>query len=371
VATIETRKREGKTVYRVKVRLRGYPPADATFDRVTDAKRWAAETETAIRAGRWFQHVEAKRNTLSDLIRRYRTEHLPTAGLRSTHDRTEYLKFWEAQLGKLTLAEVTPAKIVQVRNALSNGITRRGHKLAPASVNRYLSALRHCLNIGVRDFGLLDDNPMRKVKQLTEPRGRVRFLSIPEREALLRECKAHSDTLHLIVVLALSTGARRGELLGLRWPDVDLQRGMLTFHDTKNGERRSVPLVSFAADRMREHAKVRQLGNDLVFPGKTRKPPETDKTDKSLEIDKTCNKGKPLEIGKMFAEALDRAGIADFHFHDLRHTAASALAMNGATLAEIAEVLGHKTLQMVKRYAHLTEGHTRGVVGRMNQAMFG
>jgi hypothetical protein len=162
VATIETRKREGKTVYRVKVRLRGYPPADATFDRVTHAKRWAAETETAIRAGRWFQHVEAKRNTLADLIRRY---------------RTEYLKFWESELGALTLAEVTPAKIVEVRNKLSNGITRRNNKLAPASVNRYLSALRHCLNIGVRDFELLDDNPMRKVEQLTEPRGRVRFLS--------------------------------------------------------------------------------------------------------------------------------------------------------------------------------------------------
>jgi integrase len=350
MATIETRRREGKSVYRVKVRLRGYPPADATFERVTDAKRWAAETETAIRAGRWFQHVEAKRNTLSDLIRRYQAEHLPTAGLRSTHDRTEYLKLWDAQLGKLTLAEVTPAKIVEVRNKLSAGITRRGRKLAPASVNRYLSALRHCLNIGVRDFELLDDNPMRKVKQLTEPRGRVRFLSVPERDALLRECKAHSDALHLIVVVALSTGARRGEVLGLRWPDVDMQRGMLTFHQTKNGERRSTPLVSFAADRMREHAKVRRLDTDLVFPG---------------------SNGKPLEIGKMFAEALERAGIADFHFHDLRHTAASALAMNGATLSEIAEVLGHKTMQMVKRYAHLTEGHTRGVVGRMNQAMFG
>jgi integrase len=350
VATIETRKREGKTVYRVKVRLRGYPPADATFDRVTHAKRWAAETETAIRAGRWFQHVEAKRNTLADLIRRYRTEHLPTADLRNTHDRTEYLKFWESELGALTLAEVTPAKIVEVRNKLSNGITRRNNKLTPASVNRYLSALRHCLNIGVRDFELLDDNPMRKVEQLTEPRGRVRFLSVPERETLLRECKAHSDALHLIVVVALSTGARRGEVLGLRWPDVDMQRCMLTFYETKNGDRRSVPLVSFAAERMREHAKVRQIGSDLVFPG---------------------NNGKPLEIGKMFAEALDRAGIADFHFHDLRHTAASALAMNGATLAEIAEVLGHKTLQMVKRYAHLTEGRTRGVVGRMNQAMFG
>src|SRR4051794_23779226 len=125
VATIEKRDRQGRTVYRVKIRLQGHPPADASFDRITDAKRWAAETETAIRAGRWFQHVEAKRTTLSDLIRRYREEYLPSAGLRSTHDRGEYLAFWGAELGNFTLAEVTPARIVAVRNKLLNATTRR------------------------------------------------------------------------------------------------------------------------------------------------------------------------------------------------------------------------------------------------------
>ncbi len=345
MATIEKR---GQSQYRVKLRLRGHPPESATFDRLTDAKRWAAETESAIRAGRWFQHIEAKRNTLSDLIERYRAEHLPHAGVR-THDRTKYLKFWAAELGDLTLAELTPARIVAVRNKLLNMTTRRGSKLKASSVNRSLSALRHCLSIGVREFGVLDDNPMRKVQQLQEPRGRTRFLSIEERAALLNECKMHSEGLYAIVVVALSTGARRGEILGLRWPDVDLQRGLLTFHETKNGERRSVPLVNHAADLIRALAKVRRLDTNLVFPG---------------------SGPRPLSIGKMFNNVLDRAGIKDFHFHDLRHTAASYLAMNGATLAEVAEVLGHKTLQMVKRYAHLTEGHTRGVVERMNSKMF-
>ena len=287
---------------------------------------------------------------MADLIERYCAEYLPIAGLRSTHDRTEYLAFWRAELGAFTLAEITPARIVAVRNKLSNTTTRLGGKMTPASVNRYCAALRHCLNVGVCEFELLDDNPMRKVRQLTEPRGRVRFLTEAERDALQIECKAHSDALHLIVVLALSTGARRGEILGLRWPDVDIQRGALTFHETKNGERCSAPLVSYAAERMREYAKVRRLDTDLGFLGVN---------------------GRPMEIGKMFAASLGRAKIGDFHFHDLRHTAASALAMNGATLAEIAEVLGHKTLAMVKRYAHLTDGHTRGVVARMNQAMFG
>jgi integrase len=350
MATIEKRKRRGQSVYRVKIRLRGHPTAEATFDRVVDAKRWAAETETAIRAGRWFQHVEARRHTLADLIRRYREEYLPTAGLRSTRDRNEYLTFWDMELGALTLAEITPARIVASRNKLLGTTTRLKSKMRPASVNRYCAALRHCLNIGVREFELLDDNPMRKLGQLAEPRGRVRFLSTAERDALLAECKARSEALHVIVVLALATGARRGEILNLRWGDVDLQRGVLTFNETKNGERRSVPLVGFAAERLRDFKRIRHIHTDLVFPG---------------------TRGNPLAIGKMFADAVDQAGIEDFHFHDLRHSAASALAMNGATLAEIAEVLGHKTLQMVKRYAHLTEGHTRAVVARMGQAVFG
>ncbi len=361
MATIEKRARDGKTVYRVKVRLRGHLPADATFDRITDAKRWAAETETAIRAGRWFQHVEAKRNTLADLIDRYNRDYLPTAGLRSTAPRIAHLAVWRSELGALTLAEITPARIVASRTRLLSADTKRGRKMTPATANRYIASLRHCLNIGVREFQLIDDNPIRKVRQMAEPRGRVRFLTDAERDSLLRECKAGSSALHTIVVVALSTGARRGEILGLRWPDVDMQRGRLIFHDTKNGDRRAAPLMGMAADVLRDHAKVRRLDTDLVFAGGTRRADKIEEGDEATP--------RPLVIDKMFNDACARAGIANFRFHDLRHTAASWLAMNGATLAEIAEVLGHKTLVMVKRYAHLTEGHTRSVVERMNKAM--
>jgi integrase len=102
---------------------------------------------------------------------------------------------------------------------------------------------------------------------------------------------------------------------------------------------------------MGQHAKVRRLDTVLVFPNATGR--------------------KPLGIREAFEGAVERAGITDFRFHDLRHTAASYLAMSGASLAEIAEVLGHKTLAMVKRYAHLSEAHTRSVVERMNRAVFG
>ena len=155
----------------------------------------------------------------------------------------------------------------------------------------------------------------------------------------------------MVVVLALSTGARRGELLSLRWADVDLKRGMLTFRQTKNGETRAVPLAGYALELLTQHAKRRRLDTTLVFPDKTGT--------------------RPLGIRDAFEGAVKRAGITNFHFHDLRHDFASNLAKNSASLLEIAEVLGHKTLQMTKRYAHLSEAHTAGVVARMNRAIFG
>jgi integrase len=193
---------------------------------------------------------------------------------------------------------------------------------------------------------------MGKVRKPKEPRGRVRFLSDDERHALLAACQqSRNPHLSLVVVLAVSTGGRRGELLALTWQYVDLKRGLLTFHDTKNGESRSVPLTGAALDLMRQHAKVRRLDTSLVFPTPTGE--------------------KPLGMRDAFENAVQRAGIVNFHFHDLRHTAASYLAMNGAGLREIADILGHKTLAIVQRYAHLTEAYTRSVVERMNTAIFG
>lgn len=194
---------------------------------------------------------------------------------------------------------------------------------------------------------------MRKISKLPEPRGRVRFLDDAEREQLLESCKASpSPYLHTLVVLALSTGARQGELLNLRWCDVDWQRRVITLHDTKNKERRLLPLAHYALQLMEEHNKVRNIASDLVFPSPS-------------------NPIRPWNSRPSWLSALQKANIKNFRFHDLRHSCASYLAMNGASLAEIAEVLGHKTLAMVRRYAHLSEAHTAKVVQSMNERIFG
>jgi integrase len=351
MATIEQRAgREGKPVYRVKIRLKGRPPKTATFERKTDAKLWAQKTETELKDSRYFDDSEAKKRTLSEMIDRYLRDALN--GKKSARDRERHLKWWKNEIGAYTLADVTPALIVECRDRLAKSEVRHRAPRSPGTVNRYLAALSHAFTVARKEWHWVKDNPLRDVSSLKEPRGRVRFLSDDERAALLKACRAHSDQLYTIVVLALSTGARQGEILNLRWKNVDLNRGLIVLEDTKNNDRRGIPLKGHALELVQNLGKVRRLDTDLLFPSHK-------------------NPDKPLSIQHIWERALKKTEIEDFRFHDLRHSAASYLAMNGASLAEIAEVLGHKTLQMVKRYAHLSETHTANVVASMNERIFG
>jgi integrase len=336
---------DGKGVYFVRIRRKGSPTQIATFPRLADAKRWAQITETAILEGRHFPTTAAKRHTVRDLLERYRTDVLPHKRASTVYNQVYHLRWWEAQLGQYALAEITPALIVEYRDKLAR--TREN-----STVRRYLAVLSHAFTVAVQEWEWLTENPFHKISKPKEPRGRVRFLTPDERQRLLVACRqSRNKYLYIVVVLALSTGGRRGELLNLRWSDVNFTRGMLTFRETKNGETRSVPLTGYALEVLTQHAQLQRLDTTLVFPNATGK--------------------RPLSIRDAFENAVERAGLVDFHFHDTRHDFASNLAMNGASLVEIAEVLGHKTLQMVKRYAHLTVAHTAGVVARMNAAIFG
>lgn len=342
---------DGKTRYQVKVRLKGYPAQSATFERLTDAKKWATQTEAAIRERRHFKTVEAQKHTFADLVDRYVRDVLPSKGKQRKTQGTQ-LAYWRAELGVYTLADLTPALIGEVRDRLARNDGRHG-TMSPSTVVRYLAALSHAFTVAVKEWGWIEDNPCRKVTRPKEPRGRVRFLSDDERQRLLQACRESSNpSLYTVVVLALSTGMRSAEIMGLTWDRVDLKSGRILLEETKNGERRAVPLVGHAAELLRERAKVRTLGTTLLFPA-ARDP------------------AKRADVRFAWLGALAASGVEDFRFHDLRHSAASYMLMNGASIAELAEVLGHKTLQMVRRYSHLSDSHAKGIVERMNAAVFG
>ncbi|MDZ4098322.1 MAG: site-specific integrase, partial [Methylophilaceae bacterium] len=302
--------------------------------------------------GRHFKTTEAKKHTLADLVDRYIKDVLPTKPKQAVRQKQQ-LEWWRDKIGVYLLSDITAAMIVQYRDELASGETYRGTQRSPATVVRYMAALSHAFSVAINDWQWLEDSPMRKVKKPKESRGRVRFLDDDERNKLLTACQQSSNKqLYMCVILALSTGMRQGELMGLKWQDVSLKDGFLILHETKNGDRRRVPLAGHGLALLREHAKVRRLDTTLLFPG-------------------TIHTDKPIDLRKPFETALKAAEITDFHWHDLRHCTASYLAMNGASLAEIAEILGHKTLQMVKRYAHLSDGHVSSVIESMNAKIFG
>lgn len=342
---------KGKTTYQVKVRVRGYPTKTATFSRITDARRWEQKTEAAIKEGRYFE-TEKKADVLfRDVVDRYIEEILVHKKPSTYKDQLQQLKYWREKFGAYNLSDISPSQVTEHKNKLSQGRTPRGIR-TKATVNRYLAVLSHVFTVSVKEWEYCKDNPVSNVSRFKEGRGRTRFLSDIERQALLEACKAsESEYLYLIVVLALSTGARRNEIVGLKWEQIDFEREIMTLYETKNGEIRVLPIQGHALGLLKDFARYKNHRTGYVFP--------------SERID------SPVDITSSWRTAMKRACLEDFRFHDLRHSAASYLAMNGASLNDIAEILGHKTLAMVKRYAHLSESHTKGVISKMNSKIFG
>lgn len=345
MAAIQERKTaSGEARYRVLVRVKGRPALTATFRRKTDARRWAQQTEADVRRGKYFADSEARDHTFAELVDHYLENGLQGLSAREQASRRRHLGWWKRALGAYALSDLGPRAIAEARNRLASD-PASGRPISEGTQNRYLCSLSTAFRYAMRELEWLDSNPVRKVDKRREPRGRVRFLDEGERRRLLEACLESGNAhLYLIVLLAISTGMRQGELLALRWCDLDLDRGVAVVHNSKNGDRRAVPLAGPVLELLRERAASIEDGKSQVFLGR---------------------RGRVSFPYHAWNVALERAGIEDFRFHDCRHTAASYLAQSGARLHEIADILGHRTLAMVKRYAHLTESHTLGVARRM------
>jgi integrase len=353
MATIQKRVTGKGTAYRVMIRLSGYPPETATFDRLTDAREWAQTTERAIKEGRYFG--AAKRHTLKQLIDRY--AEFKKAKLKSWRDTERHLDLWLVLLGDCQLDHITPARIAEARDKLLAEKTVRGKPRHPGTVTRMMAALSACLAHGVKELQWLNGNPAEKASKPGHSEARVRYLSDTERAALLKACKASSNKdLYTAVVLSLTTGARKSEIMGLRWPQVDFKARTITLKqgETKNNEARALPLVGEAFTLLKERGKVRSLKDDRVFPTTSRAKKAT-----MLDLRTPWEAAvKVAGLGHYEGKGKAKKFVPDFRWHDLRHTAASYLAMNGVSPLEISKILGHRTMAMVSRYSHLSPGRT-------------
>jgi len=345
--TIEPRRlSDGTTSYRARVRLGRGRTAAATFKRKTDAIRWAQQTEADLRRAKYFKHEATQKVTLDEAISRYEREILPRKPRTAKFQRTQ-LKWWRKELGDVRLAELTTSMISEARAKLmaTPGATKRGR--GPSTANRYLAVLSHLLSTAIREWELLEINPTSKLANLREPRGREVFLSDDEAQQLLDECRRVDERLYLVTLLAMSTGMRRMEILSLRRWQVDLDRKTIYLDDTKNGERRGVALAGPAYLALADWLQAVEDRQALVFPG--------------------SSASKHYEPRSKWEKVRLSTSLKGVRLHDMRHTAASFLLKDGASLPETGAILGHKSPITTKRYAHFAQTHLHDVVAKMNE----
>jgi integrase len=319
------RKIKGKNGYSWEARVRrGGNSSAQSFKTQREANEWAIKTEAHF-TGRTF--AVSRDRTVADLVAHYR----PLAK-RST---APLLAHWERTLGSTRLRDLTPPMIARQRDSLVGAPTRsNGHRTTKprsgSTVAKYLCALSSAFKYAICDLGWCDQNPVVQVRKPPASKWRRRFLSDGERNALLEQTRPNLH-LHAAVLLSLSTGIRQGELYKLTWSDLDTESRWAILPECKNGDPRGVPLTEnvlaaiLALPRRSEH----------VFD---------------------------FDLTKAWRRALQAAQIEDFRWHDLRHSAASQLIVGGANHVQVAELLGHKTLSMVKRYAHLANHHKVALV---------
>ena len=341
LATFTKRKtKDGKIRWRVRVRFQGYPDLTKTFRTKEEAQTWAIHQESQIKLGKNVPTVEQRRRTLSDLIDRYIEEVIPIKDHNKDRKKTEaQLRFWKEQLGPIALIHLSPDMIAKCRDQLLDQVQK-------PTVNRYLAALGGALKHGRKEWRWLIDDPMRDVGRFKETSGLERVLTDTERQILLKECESNPP-LYLAVFLALSTGMRRSEIRFLTWDQIDLEKQFIYLEATKNGLHRNVPLSEKAFELLTLHKLQRDKDSEFIFPSRTKST-------------------GPWDWQNAFATVRERVGLEDLRFHDLRHCAASYLAMSGCTAPEIASILGHKTLVMVQRYTHIADQHNKKILQRMN-----
>ncbi len=278
-------------------------------------------------AGKYLDWITGRQRSAK--IKEYIINPSKTSGLKKKRRERKMIPLIE-MFGNLPLRRFNTILVEQLQTDLMN----RG--LKNSSCNKILNTLKHMFTKAV-EWEMIESEVLkriRKIKLLREGK-RLRYLSKEECQALINGCDPH---LKPIVLTALNTGMRKGEILNLRWEQVDLRHGFILLDITKNGERREIPINKTLEAAFLDKSIIRRLDVPYVFYD-----PDT---------------GKPYrDIKHSFTSACKRAKIIDLHPHDLRHTFASHLVMAGVDLTTVSRLLGHKDIKMTLRYSHLAPSH--------------
>ena len=281
------------------------------------------KVKSQIIEGRFFEKPDTQHRTMTELLDRYLSEH---AARRANYPRERTsVRTLKAFFGTPTLHQVTPKRIVAYKNH------RYADGVKPATINRELATLKKAFNLARREWEWCEDNPVCRVSMEQEHNTRDRWLTVEEETRLL---KAAAPWLRELMVFAIHSGMRMGEILDLTWDGVDLFRRTVTVFKSKNGERRTIPLNQTALELLKHQCGSRSMDTALVFPSEAQTRLNASNISRSLNL------------------ALEKAKMTDFHFHDLRHTCATRMVQAGVDLYKVQRLLGHKSPIMTQRYAH-------------------
>jgi integrase len=352
MASIYKRKNnDGTTCWRAVVRIKGHPPVCNHFDRKQEAEDWSLEIEHQIKIGQYKFGRQGAKQTFDHLVERYIADSVLDHH-KSKSDSVRHLVYFRSRLGKYTLARLTPELLLDERKRLSELLDGKGRKRSAATVNRYMASLSGILTYACRHLRWMNENPCFNLIKLKEHPHSRRILTDDEATALLTVCKESCHPyLYSIVLIAITTGMRSGEILSLTWSDVDFDKKLLHIKTSKNGRSRYVAIMDSALKTLESLCRLRDPLKPLVFASRT-------------------VFGR-IDIKKPWQKALKLAGIKDFVFHGLRHHYASRGGQMGASSQQLQSQLGHSSSQMTDHYTHLEAESTRYIGESIEKKLLG
>jgi integrase len=302
------------------------------------------QRKTEIRQGK-FLSADIKNKHRNVLFAELIEDRMPAAKtLKSSRNEFQRLKYWRNRFGHFAARSIVVKDIEIAKVELLEGIEHNPPRpLRPASVNRFLASLKTVFATGIHN-GKVEVNPALRVKPLKENNRRVRWLTEDEEQRLF---EALPVRYHPMVLVALHTGMRKTEQLSLQWSDIDFKVCQIKIRESKAGKSRIIPMNDTLVETLRR--LPRTLNNPHVFVGRVDGERMTD-------------------LPREWEKYVQNAGIADFHWHDLRHTFASRMAMAGIPLRVIQQLLGHQSLAMTERYSHLEPGYLKDAVSVLSKA---
>ncbi len=334
-----------------------------SFKKKKDAEAELGKRVSLIAEKRYLDVKKDYKTTLGELLDKYEENYQQQASF--TGWKAFCLKRFKDHFGEETLlSNIRYVDLDTYHNRLKKIPTGHGTIRKDGTVNREMSCQHHMFAKAV-EWEMGERSPFDKGKplRLKENNERLRFLSQEEIDRLLRECPKH---LRRIVECAIHTGMRRGEILNLKWSQVRNGQIYLESRMTKTKEPRQIPINDDLAKLLKEIRRERQFTSEYVFTYGINE-------DKLKGAEPVRKRKKPapvleslINVKTAFKSALNRADIKNFRFHDLRHTFASQMIMRGATLKEVQEILGHKTISMTMRYAHLSQEQKKKAVNLLN-----